>query len=273
LFSAFYVMKRDPSSIWRTVALLCVPALVSAVVLSFSRRGLTTVVIATPLLVLWALLSSKKPHFAGNTPWIRWKTLAVVLVLLTGVGLWKLDALSEFYSGFSSADSLVTLTKRWQTFQDGTYSDSRLDHWSITMERLARFRPLQYLFGEGFAYVTDLGADPDVEEDYPHNFILSSMLYGGVLQTGCLLVMVIVAFSRLCRRATRSGMLTAWFLLILYFLMTSCNSYFSSETAVFLLVLGLGVRSFGAETKAEVTPAVAAATALRAGQMHCPSLQ
>ena len=245
IFSAFWLMKRDPSSLWRTGALLSVPALVGGVLLSGSRRGLTIVVIAAPLLLLWALLSGKGTALPENGGKIRWKTLAVGLALVAGIGVLKRDALDDFAGRFLSADSLVQITQRWETFQDGTYSDSRLNHWSIALDRLARFRPLQYLFGEGFAYVTDLGADPEVEEDYPHNFLLSSMLYGGLVQTTCLVLMLAMAMSRLARRAAGSGMLCAWFLLLLYYLSTSCNSFFSSEAAVFLAVVGLGVKRFG----------------------------
>jgi hypothetical protein len=251
MFSAFWLIKRDPSSLWRTAALLCVPALLGAVLLSGSRRGLTVVIVATPLLLLWALLSGRRTHLPVNRGRIRWKTLGVGLALAAVIAVLKRDSLDDFASRFLSADSLVQITNRWETFEDGTYSDSRLNHWSITLDRLARFRPFQYLFGEGFAYVTDLGADPDAEEDYPHNFLLSSMLYGGLVQTVCLVLMLAMALSGLARRASGSGMLCAWFLLLLYFLSTSCNSFFSSEAAIFLAVVGLGVRRF--ESKRVVT--------------------
>jgi hypothetical protein len=139
--------------------------------------------------------------------------------------------------------------KRWRTFEEGTVSDSRMHYWSITMERLSGLTPIEYVFGEGFAYVTDLGADPQLGEDYPHNFLFSSMLYGGLVQTTCLLFMLSLALARLSRRSQNNGMLALWFILVIFYLLTSCNSFFSAEIAVFLAVIGLSVRRFGPARK------------------------
>src|SRR5262249_40677997 len=48
LVSAFWLLKRDGSSMWRALALLCLPALILAVLFSGSRRGLMVVVCTVP---------------------------------------------------------------------------------------------------------------------------------------------------------------------------------------------------------------------------------
>jgi hypothetical protein len=244
VLSAFWIMKMDPFPLSRSTAVVCLPLLISAILLSGSRRGLLVVVCAVPLLILWLVLFRANRGLGQPTMGISLKPVIGVIFLAAILSVIKLDSLTEFVSNVTSADSFSEVMKRWETFQEGTYSDTRMHYWTITMQRLSRFTPLEYLFGEGFAYVTDLGADPDLVEDYPHNFLLSSILYGGVLQTVCLLAVVVTALARLSRPSQGCGMFAGWFVIVIIFLATSCNSFFSSEIAVFLTVFGLGVSRF-----------------------------
>lgn len=243
LLSAFWLMKRDSSALWSNGALLCIPELVGAVLLSGSRRGLITVICALPLLILW-LIFGRRHNPSSHAAGLSWKTVTAGLCLVTVLCALKLDALTEFASDLTSADSFSDVMSRWSTIEEGTYSDTRMHYWTITVQRLSRFKPLEWIFGEGFAYVTDLGADSDLPEDYPHNFLLSSLLYGGLLQTGGLVAMISIALTRLSARAQSSGMFAAWFILVILFLSTSCNSFFSSEIAVLLTIVGLNVNRF-----------------------------
>jgi hypothetical protein len=245
ILSAFWLMKKDSSSRWRTVSLLCLPALVSAVLLSGSRRGLITVLCAVPILSAWFAFGSRHTRLLPRGAGISWKVVLICLCLAGGLCVLKLDPLTQFVEELASSDSFTDVMGRWRTFEEGTYSDSRMHYWSIAMQRLSRFQPIDYVFGEGFAYVTELDADPEIAEDYPHNFILSSLLYGGLVQTACLVVMVSSALVRLSRPTQGSGMLAGWFVLVLFFLLTSCNSFFSSEIGVFLAIVGLGIKRFG----------------------------
>jgi hypothetical protein len=259
LLSSFWLMKRDNSPLWCNAALLCVPELICTVLLSGSRRGLITIICAVPVLTAWLMFSRRDCRHGERGSGLSWQAVAGSIFLVAVICVVKLDSLTEFVSDLTSADSFSEVTKRWETFHEGTYSDSRMHYWTITAQRLSRFTSMQYLFGEGFAYVTDLGADPDLVEDYPHNFLLSSLLYGGALQTVCLLTMLGVALACLARPTQHSGMLACWFIIVVIFLATSCNSFFSSEIAVFLTIIGLNVRRFTApelETHASHAQAV-----------------
>jgi hypothetical protein len=244
VLSACWLMKRDLSSLWCTAGLLCLPVLVFAVLLSGSRRGLVTVFCAVPILSAWLIFGRRRARSGQAGAGISWKALLAGLAFAAVLCALKLDTLTRFASEAVSTDSFSALMTRWATFETGTYSDSRVHYWTVTINRLSHFAPLDCVIGQGFAYVTDLGAEPDVLEDYPHNFLLSAMLYGGAVQTGCLIVIVLIALTRLSRRSQNCGMLAAWFALVLIFLSTSCNSFFSSEMAVFLAVFGLGLRRF-----------------------------
>jgi hypothetical protein len=236
LVTAFWLLKRDLSGMWRAIALLCLPALILAVLLSGSRRGLIAVVGGVPILTAWLCLSKSSLRQTNTNSGIVWKAGLSGLALAVILCVWKLDSIAQFIENAVATDSFNSVMNRWETFETGTYSDSRLHYWGVALERFSRLGPLDYLLGEGFGYVTDLGAAPDVAEDYPHNFLLSSMLYGGVLQTGFLLLMISLALSRLVGK----GMIAAWFVLVILFLLTSCNSFFSSEMAIFLTIFGLG---------------------------------
>jgi hypothetical protein len=247
LLSAFWLMKRDQSSFWRTTALVCLPALAGAVLLSGSRRGLITVLCAVLILSAWLIFSSRRSHPGKRGAGISWKAVLAGLCLLAVLCVLKLDPLIKGVDDLTSARSFSDVMGRWRTFEEGTYSDSRMHYWTVALQRLSRFEPLDYAIGDGFGYVTDFGADPTSVEDYPHNFLLSSMFYGGLLQTLCLIAMVSVVLLRLSGRVPGAGMFAGWFVLVIFFLSTSCNSFFSSEIAVFLTVLGLGLKGSGQE--------------------------
>ena len=256
LVSAFWLLKRSSSSLWQTAAVLGLPILISGVLFSGSRRGLVTIVCAVPLLLAWVVMRRVGAPSEARRAGISWKLLAIALSLLAVVCTLKFDSLIQFGGQLTSADSFSEVLGRWKTFEEGTYSESRIHYWSITAQRLARLDALDLLFGEGFIYVTDLGADPELAEDYPHNFVLSSLLYGGIVQTACLLMMVGVTFARLLRGRQRASMFGCWFLLVILFLFTSSNSFFSSEIAVFLTVLGLGFsgRESGERERGIISP-------------------
>jgi hypothetical protein len=241
LLSAFWLIKRDSSRFWCSAGLLCVPELSFAVLLSGSRRGFITVCCIVPVLSVWLIVGRRKNHQRHPAAGLSRKALFSFAVLVLILAAAKLETLSEFATEVTAGDSFANVLKRWETFEEGTYSESRMHYWSVSFARLSRFDPLEYILGQGFAYVTDLGANMDAEEDYPHNFLLSSLLYGGVTQTTCLVAMISVALVRLSRRTQRSGMFAAWFFLVLLFLFTSCNSFFSSEIAIFLTVIALGI--------------------------------
>ena len=245
IFSAFWLMKKDQSSLWCTLALLCLPELILAVLLSGSRRGLITVFWAVPILIGWLVFHRRLAKLRQRGAGISWKVVLAGLCFVGVLCVLKLDSLTQFVNEVTSTDSFSGLKVRWRTFEEGTYSDSRMHYWTITLDRLRRFEPVEYVFGQGFGYVTDLGANPDASEDYPHNFVLSAMLYGGALQTGCLIGMVVVALLGLSLRGQGSGMFAAWSALVIFFLLTSANSFFSSEIAIFLTIFGLRVRRFG----------------------------
>ena len=79
LLSAFWLIKKDKSSLWRTAALLCLPELVFAVLLSGSRRGLLTVTCVVPILSAW-LIFGRKPAASGQRPaGISWKAVLASL--------------------------------------------------------------------------------------------------------------------------------------------------------------------------------------------------
>jgi len=241
LMSAFWLIKRDFAPLWRTLALLSLPCLALAVLFSGSRRGFIVILCAVPIFFAWLFFGTRDRPFKKPGLGMFWKVVSTIAVCLLLFCVLKFDFVSQTFQNVASADSLSDVLKRWDTFEEGTYSDSRVYYWTVSLQRLAHFGFMDYLFGEGFGYVTDLGADPDIVEDYPHNFLLSSMLYGGVTQTCILIVMVGIALKRLVFGLNRS-MLGGWFVLVLFFLSTSCNSFFSSEIAIFLMILSLGLK-------------------------------
>jgi hypothetical protein len=79
----------------------------------------------------------------------------------------------------------------------------------------------------------------DVLEDYPHNFVLSALLYGGLLQTSMTLFLLGAALSSAWRAGYDQRILVFWLILLILFHSSSSNSIYSTELFLVLIALAL----------------------------------
>jgi hypothetical protein len=119
-----------------------------------------------------------------------------------------------------------------------------LDQLSGENERTIRFKwalndynnftLFEQLFGQGFNYLPKMGLKFRVSEDYPHNFLLSTLLYGGLFG---FLFSILNIFYSLQSIFKYNKIIYFTILFLFFFGLTSSNSLFSFKIFPILIFL------------------------------------
>src|SRR5690606_22242453 len=142
---------------------------------SSSRRGV--IILSVYLLIitfrfLWQRRDTvnKKLNFLGS-----------LLIGVVGVFL-VLYYVRNFLTAFDTSQDLNNLLGRIETTGDSeSLTSSRFYRIEESIRIIEGYSPLQFLFGNGFDYIQELGNITGTGEDYPHNFVMSAALYGGIV--------------------------------------------------------------------------------------------
>jgi hypothetical protein len=213
----------------------CVVVMAAATALTGSRRGM--------LFLLVALLLPMAPHIAfGVRRAFRVPLVAVLTLGAVGYGLvlfaTRGDEITVEIAGrpvdLSFADRVT------QQSSGAALVSTRAPLIAFAWQRVdGEYTSGELLRGRGFSFLADMGrqfAAPDGTE-YPHNFVLSALLHGGV--PFALGLLALVGYGALVAYRGRAGLgpypIVAGLALI--FALTSSASLYSTEVLVFLLVL------------------------------------
>lgn len=243
LVSAAWLWRREENRLILNLSHAGVPLLVAAVALSGSRRGLIFLVCGA---IVWTLSVRRQRLAPGGAPGARPARVAWVRVLPAYLAMLLVVVLQwgriESYVGdlLSSAE-YARLSSRAESIRTGDMLEPRLVYWERAVDVIASATWPEWVVGSGFGYLADFGRFSGLDEDYPHNVFLSAVLYGGFLQSGMLLLMLMVALRRFLVSPGDAGALGAWLVLEVAFLFFSSNSFFSSEFAMVLSLLALAL--------------------------------
>lgn len=122
-----------------------------------------------------------------------------------------------------------------------TSFSSRAERWSFSLEIFESYNLLEVFFGSGFDYLSKMnrkfGYESSSKEDYPHNILISHMLFSGVFGFLMLLVLYLQVFKIFLSNSSYLFNLFILFLVTTLFLMTSGNSLFSSKIYLVIFVI------------------------------------
>ncbi len=238
LASAMWVRNRpDTDAAMRLLCTAAVPFLAVTVILSFSRRGvlLLTGLFAAQFFFRRGAVSGYR-RFVGIFPALA----AMLLVGLILAGL-LFEMHNPVYAFAQNHLDLESLTARLQTIrQSDELTGSRMPRFEFAWIRFTEeYSIAQMLFGNGFSYLEDMGAafDTSVGYDYPHNFLLSALLYGGLSQTLVLCALIVGALKYYGQHRSDFGPFLIMFVFSLFFGLTSSNSIYNVELLYLLLVM------------------------------------
>lgn len=210
-----------------------IPIILSAT-LSGSRRAL--ILLAATLFILifdnfHVKVIKKNPE--KSTIFKKLLLFLIVLILLINYNF----LLSIFHITTNSVNFL-NLTQRWGTINT-TGIELRESYWYYGFELFSIRNYLHLLFGDGFNYMIQFQHFFKTPyPNYPHNFIISSLLYGGVFSTILLLILInnliILYFKKPYLKYFRY-----WFIFCIFIALTSSNTIYSTRLNIILLALPL----------------------------------
>jgi hypothetical protein len=156
--------------------------------------------------------------------------LTITIFTLLWIGSWYKRTME-----FERMQELRKLEYRLGTIfdEEGIFTKAfsvRTSLWSYGADLIEELNWPEIFFGKGFEYVHSFGlafASQNKESD-PHNFVISSMLYSGLIGTGFLLLLLLLSFFKLwIDRRIYGKEFILLYLISLAFIGIGANSIFS----------------------------------------------
>ena len=121
------------------------------------------------------------------------------------------------------------------------FTASRTDRWRYALELWqTRYDTKQKIFGQGFKYLEWYGerfwGNPN-RHDFPHNPIISSFLYSGIIGGIVYIIFLIISLWLFWKRRKELGIFFIMYLCCMFFCMFSGSSHFSFPLFAFLTFL------------------------------------
>jgi hypothetical protein len=213
--------------------------MIAAILLSSSRRG--------AVFALLVLLLAETPWWRLPTSTalpIHWR-LAPLLVLAISAPF-VLSAVTARAGQFGvSTDALVKVFDRLSSLQSPEQAFSTRQvriEWAMK-EAERSYGVADLLVGRGFTFLSDMGREfaNYTGIDYPHVFLLSSLLHGGLALVLLQLAFIWLAARALWQHRREAGFLLPLFLLALIFALSSSNGLYSNEVLTFISILVVAV--------------------------------
>lgn len=236
LFSILWLQKYETKKTVKSIVNVAIPVIFIAIISSGSRRGVIFVAIFM-VIYLVNIASSSSLNSARSIIVLRFSVWAFFIF---GVFLQR-QQISFLWADFVSSSEYAQIATRMETIELKELFASRSFYWNYTVEMLAEFTPVNLVLGSGFGYVENFGQQTGVAEDYPHNFFLSALLYGGILQLLLTLFTIGVAMKKALAGKEITRPLFYWLALEITFLSFSSNSFFSSMLASVVTIVALGL--------------------------------
>jgi hypothetical protein len=266
VFASAYCLSKSQSLVSRIFYFLASSTMILSILWSGSRRG--WIVLAMLMISAIYLISAKAfMTLIYNKKFSKrkalWKVIGII-VLLTIV-ICVFNSLSSGNSHSQTSKEFGKLVYRFSTIYGENSSLTRsfsdrtmLLQYANTL--ISKYSIFELLFGQGFDYIREYGSYVNntfpgqgiyVTESYPHNPIVSAILYSGMIGALCVLVLMLFPFLGFFkqRKLIQSSGLLSLYLVSLLFLIPASNTIFSIKP--FLLLLGMGISLAGESIKME----------------------
>lgn len=224
LLSGSWVLKNLRSGWSRRLFVLGMVLIMVSLTLTGSRRAWLFGLIW--IANLFVLRVNKKNHSSMiQNQKISNANLIVALVLC----LFFLGVLLGLRDGGvlnDTKEELFSLTDRSATLFDEQGYQTRIPYIMLSLSFFVQSSVVEKMFGSGFNYFNKFGSISLNSEDYPHNFVLSTLLYGGVFQLILIFAWILQAWRIRCG-SIRYNVFQPLVLVLIIFSAVSSNSIYS----------------------------------------------
>lgn len=246
---SLFSIRKDNNFIYSIYLLLTMFSCSLAIVFSGSRRGWVILM----FIIVFVILYFIKISISSKT--FKTKSFLLIFIMFCGSLLMFL-----FTKVFNESILLGNSTYIQGLFQrllglfnsdiDDGGLDSRNVRWDYAFELFTSSDLKDKIFGQGFYYLQNY-ADyffNIIDSDYPHNFLLSAILYSGVIGSLGIIIFLFVVFKDVYKGFKLNKEWTIIFSMSFLFAFISGNTIFSHKV-FFVLILVLTGNSVSNKSK------------------------
>lgn len=233
-----YYYNKTNSLVIKVLSLISVFLIGASIYLSGSRRG---IIILLFLIIYFFFYTVLKKDRVRNVK-KRGKKIRGIILFFVFFTVLIGTLLNNDYKIFSS-NEFERIEMRSSTILNFEESFSgRTNRWEYGLELVKEFNFSQFLVGQGFIYLDKFQERFNtLNEDYPHNFLISSLLYSGLIGMFILLILLVFPLIKLLRNLKEVGSeILCIYILTLVYLLNSGNSLFSIRILpIFIIIIAL----------------------------------
>jgi len=222
---------KNTKRLFKFLYILTIGIIILSILLSGSRRG-----VLMSGFILFCLAHSSQ-IFSARKQITLVTTLIIPFVVLFFISnYWS--KIAEYLASTDLLDQSITRVLTLKEELQG--QNERTSRFSWCLDYFSERTGVETIFGSGFEYLKIMGRFFYGElEDNPHNYLLSSLLYGGILS---LIISLLMTYEVISSSFNQHRIWYPVIIILILFGLTSSNSLFAYRmfpTLIFIMSLGI----------------------------------
>jgi len=248
LLCALYIFIYGKGIAIRVMTSLSLILISANIILSGSRRAVFFLIIIISITILYTLikmngslfsaLHGKKMYNKMDSKRIINNLIIILLfVCLSALILSKIEIIQLINKNTTVEGKIYRRVSSVKQFQSAIHP--RIERYLFTEELLENSLLMQIIFGNGFEYLREFGQrrGSGSGESYPHNIVLSALLYGGIINVLLFLIYLIQTMHLYLKKIRYLDFYFFCFIIFLLSSMISGNTFFSLRRLCLLSIL------------------------------------
>jgi len=223
------LFKKNTKNLFKFLYILTVGIIILSILLSGSRRG-----VLMSGFILFCLAYSNQ-IFSARKQITLVTTLFIPIAMIFFIGNYW-GEVSEYLLSTDLFDQGITRVLTLKEVLQG--ENERTSRFAWSLNYFSERTGLETIFGSGFEYLKIMGRSFSGNlEDNPHNYLLSSLLYGGILS---LIISLLMTYELISSSFDQHRIWYPVVLVLIFFGLSSSNSLFAMRvfpTLIFIMSL------------------------------------
>jgi hypothetical protein len=223
------LFKKNTKILFKFLYILTIGIIILSILLSGSRRG----VLMSGFILFCLVYSSQILNARKQITLVTFLFLPMIVLFLISNNWGRI---SEYLLSTDLLDQGIT---RVLTLQEELLTENeRISRFFWSLDYFSGRTSVEMIFGSGFEYLKMMGRSFSGElEDNPHNYLVSSLLYGGILS---LVISLLMSYQLISSTFNHHRIWYPIVLVVLTFGLSSSNSMFAMRifpTLIFIMSL------------------------------------
>jgi hypothetical protein len=230
VMSGKYLFEITRNKFWKIFILISQFFMLGTVLLSNSRRGFILILISILVIIFYSENEIKLKNRRIKNLFL----VSLVATFIFGLGLFD-----KPFDSITNNNRTVEIFDRLNTLRTNESVNDRIERLELTMYSLNNYSFSELLIGKGFSYFEIFSAKfiNEIGSDHPHNFLFSTMLYGGIFALAIICYLIFKISLAYIKNMQYFKILSFWFFTMLIIALTSANSFFSIKLMIILSLI------------------------------------